>query len=344
VPLVSLRFFHAVNLNGCRALPGSSIRQFHHQDFLPLESLARRKAQSGASVSLVLPALNEEGTVGDIVARCRSELVEAVPLLDEIVVVDGGSGDATRQRAREAGATVHQSSRIMPQVSVPEGKGASLWKSLFVTRGDIIVFIDADIANFRSHFVYGLVGALLDSPQLQWVKAFYRRPYVGGEGEQQDQGGRVTEILVRPLLSAWYPELAAVRQPLAGEYAFRREAAEAIPFSSGYGVELQVLLAMYRRCGLERFAQVDMGIRYHRNRPLADLGRMSFAILKAFESHLEREGRIRVAGERSGTMVSLSDDGLLRTAVNESLLEPAESFDRPGRAEDDGAGGGAQGR
>ena len=262
------------------------IKQFHHKDFLPIKKLCAKKANSNKTISLIIPTLNEVSTVGQIVAITRNELVAAAPLLDEIIVMDGGSDDGTVARAREAGATVYNAQEIGDK-DIPPGKGTALWKSLHIARGDIIVCIDADIKNFDIRFVYGLIAPLLYDSSLSFIKAFYKRPIVVDDIILHNYGGRVTEILVRPLLSAFYPELAQFFQPLSGEYSFRKDVAATIPFFSGYGLEIGLLLDVYKLRGISSFAQVDMDIRCHRNRSVTDLGKMAFAILQVFLKRLQ---------------------------------------------------------
>ncbi len=264
------------------------IKQFHHKDFLPIKKLCVKKAKSDTTISLIIPTLNEVTTVGEIVAATRNELVTGAPLLDEIIVMDGGSDDGTVARAREAGAAVYNA-REPGGKEIPPGKGTALWKALHVARGDIIVCIDADIKQFDIRFVYGLIAPLLYDPSLSFIKAFYKRPIVVDDIILHNFGGRVTEILVRPLLCAFYPELAHFFQPLSGEYSFRREVAAAIPFFSGYGLEIGLLLDVYKRHGIAAFAQVDMDIRCHRNRSVNDLGKMAFAILQVFLKRLQED-------------------------------------------------------
>jgi glucosyl-3-phosphoglycerate synthase len=301
------------------------VPQFSYRHFLPLQNLVERKTASGSTVSLVIPALNEAATVGTIVASARKDLMEEVRLLDEILVMDGGSSDNTRVVAANAGATVHASADIKPHLHFPGGKGTSLWKSQFVAKGSILVYVDADITNFASHFVYGLVGALLGDARIACAKAYYERPLVVGGTRLENQGGRVTEILVRPLLSIWFPELARFYQPLSGEYAFRRECLQQIPFSSGYGVEIRLLLSAYKMFGMSRIAQVDMGLRLHRNRTVSELGRMSHAILLEFFRLLRQEGRISWAGELGSTAYSPTSCGWEETAIHEAELPAADT-------------------
>ncbi len=233
------------------------VATFDHRHFRAADLVA---AKGGRSVSVCLPARNEEATVGGIVAAIRLELVERVGLVDEVVVVDDGSSDATAERAAHAGA------RVVPSTASP-GKGQALSRALASARGDVLVFLDADVANFGAHFVVGLLGPLLVRPGISFVKGFYRRPFEGREGE----GGRVTELLARPLLARLFPHLAAVVQPLAGECSASREVLEAVEFVDGYGVELGMLIDVAGRFGVASLAQVDLGLRVHRNRPLAEL-------------------------------------------------------------------------
>lgn len=300
------------------------IRSYTYQEFLPLEELARRKREAGTTVSLVVPALNEEPTIGRVISAVVGDLAHGAGLVDEVVVIDGGSEDGTVRVARDCGAMVHRATEVMPHVDCPAGKGTSLWKSLFVTSGDILVFLDADVVEFESRFAYGLLGALLDDQRLYFAKAFYARPLVVDGSFIDNHGGRVTEILARPLLSAWFPELARLRQPLAGEYAFRRAALEQLPFCCGYGVEIKLILGLYRLFGTEHMAQVDMGMRVHRNRPVGQLGKMSFAILETFLRFLREEGMIDWAEEPSRTMIAPASEGWEEEQIDEPTLAPAE--------------------
>jgi glucosyl-3-phosphoglycerate synthase len=239
---------------------------FHHRDF-DLRTLRRLKAEQRALVSCVVPTLNEAATIGKVLAALRRN-----PLIDELVVVDSGSTDGTRELAAEAGARVHLASAIRPELGPARGKGENLWKALFVTRGDIVVYIDGDLRNAHPRFVTGLVGPLLTRPDLLYIKAFYER--AGG-------GGRVTELLVRPLLRQFFPDLAWLHQPLAGEYAARRTVLERLPFPAGYSVETTHLIDFLRLYGPAGLAQTDLDRRVHRTRTLAELGRMSDGILRS---------------------------------------------------------------
>ncbi|MEU0553119.1 glucosyl-3-phosphoglycerate synthase [Dactylosporangium maewongense] len=243
----------------------------------PLADLYDRKGDT--RISVVLPALDEEPTVAEIVTGART----LMPLVDEVIVVDSGSVDRTAEVARQAGATVHHRDDILPGTGSRPGKGEVLWKALAVATGDILVYVDADLTDFRPHFVTGLLGPLLDDPATQMVKAFYDRPLLdvsaGG-------GGRVTELAARPLLNAYFPALAGVVQPLAGEYAARRSLLESLPFAAGYGVETGLLIDTYRTAGLDAVAQVDLGQRTHGHQDTAALGRMAATILHTIHARV----------------------------------------------------------
>jgi glucosyl-3-phosphoglycerate synthase len=268
---------------------------YHHSQFVDLRKLVAEKERQGLRISLCLPTLNEEKTIGKEVVLFRSELMQRFPLLDEIAVVDSGSTDRTREVASAFGADVYLARDILPEVGEQRGKGENLWKAIYQLNGDIIVYVDTDISNVRPHFVYGLVAPLLFSPETLYVKAFYDRPLRTAAGISPTGGGRVTEILVRPLFSLYFPELTALIQPLSGEYAARRSALEQIPFPVGYGVETAHLLDIYQRWGLSALAQTDLGLRIHRNQATTALGRMAFGILQTFFKRLPTRGRRRGA-------------------------------------------------
>lgn len=255
----------------------------------PLHQILAAKQRTGQSVSVVLPALNEEETVGDIVAIIRHDLMQQVPLVDEIVVVDSGSTDRTSEVAAAAGARVVHRDDILPRIPTLPGKGEVLWRSLLVTSGDIVCFIDADLKEFSSDFVSGIVGPLLTDPGVDLVKAMYDRPLAGAAG----QGGRVTELMARPLLNMHWPQLAGFVQPLGGEYAARRSLLEQLPFPVGYGVELGMLIDALHLVGLDALAQVDVGVRKHRHQDGQALGRMSAAIYRTAQLRLARGHLIR---------------------------------------------------
>ncbi|MEV5171712.1 glucosyl-3-phosphoglycerate synthase [Streptomyces flaveolus] len=257
----------------------------------PLHQILAAKQRTGQTISVVLPALNEEATVGDIIAVIRHDLVEQVPLVDEIVVVDSGSTDRTSQVAARAGARVVHRDAILPRIPAVPGKGEVLWRSLLVTSGDIVCFIDADLKEFSSDFVSGIVGPLLTDPDVDLVKAMYDRPLGGSAG----QGGRVTELMARPLLNMHWPQLAGFVQPLGGEYAARRTLLEQLPFPVGYGVELGMLVDALHLVGLDALAQVDVGVRKHRHQDGQALGRMAAAIYRTAQLRLARGHLIRPA-------------------------------------------------
>ncbi|MCX4982466.1 glucosyl-3-phosphoglycerate synthase [Streptomyces sp. NBC_00572] len=263
----------------------------------PLERILAAKRNT--KVSVVLPALNEEATVGDIVAVIRRELMsEAVPLVDELVVIDSGSTDRTAEVAAAAGARVVARDAILPRIPAVPGKGEVLWRSLMVTTGDVVCFVDADLRDFSADFVTGIVGPLLTDPDVDFVKAMYDRPF-GPEfnglasGKTAGQGGRVTELVARPLLNLHWPQLAGFVQPLGGEYAARRSLLEQLPFPVGYGVELGLLVDALHTVGLDALAQVDVGVRKHRHQDGLALGRMAAAIYRTAQLRLSRGHLVR---------------------------------------------------
>jgi glucosyl-3-phosphoglycerate synthase len=300
--------------------------QYNHSDFLPLSRCLEKKQAANLTVSVVIPTFNEAATIGRIVAVAKKELMEDIALVDEIVVMDSNSGDATVQIAMAAGAKAYSIDEAPSPRGSINGKGAAIWKSLFMTTGDIIVCIDADILNFGAHFIYGLIGPFLENRDMLFAKAYYRRPLKIGATVHENYGGRVTEILVRPLLSAFAPELAALYQPLSGEYAFLREPVESIPFSSGYGVEIGLIFDLYKKFGLDGFAQVDMGTRYHRNRSVNELGKMAFGIVQTMLRKLEENKALTLNVPLSDTMISQEAGVVEETRIREIELPPKGSF------------------
>ncbi|URM90900.1 glucosyl-3-phosphoglycerate synthase [Streptomyces sp. MRC013] len=258
----------------------------------PIDRLLAAKLTGGTTVSVVLPALNEEATVGEIVAVIRRDLMsEAVPLVDELVVVDSGSTDRTAEVAAAAGARVVARDDVLPRIPALPGKGEVLWRSLLATDGDVVCFVDADLREFDADFVTGIVGPLLTDPDVEFVKAMYDRPFTaGGAG---GQGGRVTELVARPLLNLHWPRLAGFVQPLGGEYAARRTLLERLPFPVGYGVELGLLVGALNLVGLDALAQVDVGVRLHRHQDDRALGRMAAAIYRTAQLRLSRGHLVR---------------------------------------------------
>ncbi|CAM5624652.1 MULTISPECIES: glucosyl-3-phosphoglycerate synthase [Streptomyces] len=259
-------------------------------DDRPLDRLLAAKRETGQTVSVVLPALDEEATVGAIVEAIRTELMTpSVPLVDELIVLDSGSTDGTAKIAAEAGARVVHRDEVLPRLPALPGKGEVLWRSLLVTRGDVVCFIDADLREFSATFVSGIVGPLLTDPGVQFVKGMYDRPL----GEAAGQGGRVTELVARPLLNLHWPQLAGFVQPLGGEYAARRSLLERLPFPVGYGVELGLLVDALHTAGLDALAQVDVGVRKHRHQGGQALGRMAAAIYRTAQLRLARGHLVR---------------------------------------------------
>ncbi|MEV6676115.1 glucosyl-3-phosphoglycerate synthase [Streptomyces erythrochromogenes] len=257
----------------------------------PLDQLLDLKRAAGTTVSVVLPALDEEATVGAIVEVVRRELIEGlpVPLVDELVVIDSGSADRTAEVAAKAGARVVHRDEILPRIPALPGKGEVLWRSLLATTGDVVCFVDADLRDFSAAFVSGIVGPLLTDPGVQFVKAMYDRPL----GDAPGQGGRVTELVARPLLNLHWPQLAGFVQPLGGEYAVRRSLLERLPFPVGYGVELGLLVDALHTVGLDALAQVDVGVRLHRHQDGQALGRMAAAIYRTAQVRLSRGHLVR---------------------------------------------------
>jgi glucosyl-3-phosphoglycerate synthase len=304
-------------------------RTWHHSRFSDIGRLVRLKEQKGLSISLAFPTLNEEATIGKEILVIRTELMDRFPLLDEIVVIDSSSKDQTRKIAERYGAKVFESKDILPAQGTYRGKGENLWKSLYALSGDIIVWVDADIANIAPKFVYGLVGPLLEDDGIGYVKAFYERPMRSTSGIAPSGGGRVTEILVRPIFSLFYPELARLVQPLSGEYAGRRSLLEKLSFSVGYGVELGHLIDVYHQFGIGALAQVDLDLRIHRNQTTEALGRMAYGILNTFLDRAERYGDARLLHELGERHIALKVD----QAEHKVVASEISAVERPPMAE-----------
>ena len=275
---------------------------FHHREFGDLDRLVHLKEQAGLTVSLVLPALNEAETIGTIVGRARRELMERHPLVDELLVIDSDSTDRTREIAASEGARVAIHSQVLARYGSYCGKGEALWKSLYETCGDIVVWADTDVRNWHPRMVYGTVGPLIAEERLQYVKGYYRRPIVEDGILKEGGGGRVTELVARPLINLFYPELSGLIQPLSGEYAGRRSLLETIPFFTSYAVEIGHLIDVAERCGLEGLGQVDLERRIHRNQELAGLSQMSVVILQAVMKRLEEKHKTSLFAELGSTM------------------------------------------
>jgi nucleotide-binding universal stress UspA family protein len=275
---------------------------FHSREFRDVERLVELKRRQGLTISLGLPTLNEEATIGDIIATMKTALMDAVPLLDEIVVIDSRSSDRTVEIARSLGVPVFQHPDVLAEHGSFHGKGEALWKSLHVLRGDIVAWCDTDISNIHPQFVYGTVGPLLTDPRVSYVKGFYRRPLNFGGSLQSAGGGRVTELAARPLINLFYPQLSGLVQPLSGEYAGRRELLERLPFFTGYGVETGHLIDIVESFGLNSIAQTDLGVRIHRNQDLLDLSKMAFAIMQVALKRLGDRHRIHLLEEVNRSM------------------------------------------
>ena len=275
---------------------------FHRKEFDDLKKLVEIKEKQGLTISLGLPTLNEAETVGEIIRTLKEELLDKVPLLDEVVLIDSGSTDDTVKIAQDLGIEVYVHQEILSEYGSYRGKGEALWKSLYVLKGDIVVWIDTDIKNIHPGFVYGLLGPLLREPEIRYVKGFYRRPLKFEGGIYAGGGGRVTELTARPFLNLFFPELSGVIQPLAGECGARRQALERVPFFTGYGVETGLLIDLFKEFGLPAIAQVDLEERIHRNQSLPALSQMSFAIIQVFIQRLEEKNMIRILEEVNRSM------------------------------------------
>jgi glucosyl-3-phosphoglycerate synthase len=272
-------------------------RSFHHRDFQSLAQPSATGSPDGArrpSTTLILPSRNVADTLGsilDTVAALRAR----TGLLDQVIVVDADSPDGTADVARAHGAEVYSENSLMPQYGPAQGKGDAMWRSLSVAQGDIVMFADADTSDFSEQYIYGTLGPLLTDSAIQFCKAAFRRPFTSGDKSVADGGGRVTELMAKPLLNLFYPQLAGFVQPLAGEFAARKELLTSVPFFTGYGVEIGMMIDVYNEVGLGAMAQVDIGTRQNRHQALADLSRMSSVVLRTVAA---REGiSTRPAGQ-----------------------------------------------
>jgi glucosyl-3-phosphoglycerate synthase len=299
---------------------------FHYSEFNDLDRLVDEKRKKNLKISLCLPTLNEEKTIAKEILIMKSELMTRYPLLDEIVVVDSGSTDKTREVARAFGADVYEAKDILPSLENFKGKGENLWKALYVTEGDIIVYLDADIKNIHYRFAYALIAPLLFYDNIKYVKAFYDRPIAIGKNKiRPTGGGRVTELVIRPLFSLYFPELTQILQPLSGEYAGSREVFEAIPFPIGYGVETSMILDIYEKWGLDVIAQVDLDKRIHRNQDTRALGKMAFVIMMTFINRQKKLGLIELKNDLSREMIQYN---LVRDEYNPDIFK-VEGHERP---------------
>jgi glucosyl-3-phosphoglycerate synthase len=298
---------------------------FHHGEFWDIRKLVEMKEAQGLKISLCIPTLNEEKTIGKEIVIFRSELMERYPLIDEFAVIDSGSEDKTLEVAASFGADVYSAADILPEVGDKRGKGENLWKAIYQLKGDIIVYVDADIKNIHPRFVTGIVAPLIYNETIKYCKAFYDRPMAYSSGIRSSGGGRVTEILIRPLFSLFFPELSSLIQPLSGEFAVRREVLERIPFPIGYGVETAHILDVYKEWGLEAFAQCDLDQRIHRNQTTTALGKMSFGILQTFINRLKRYGMV----DRLPEMATLYRQFQAEGNRYEQLTREIVEYERP---------------
>ena len=295
---------------------------FDSEEFARVDELVELKRRQGLTISLGLPTLNEEETVGEIINMMKTELMEDEPLLDEIILIDSGSTDRTVEIAQAAGIPVYQHPEILPSQGSYHGKGDALWKSLYVLKGDIVAWIDTDIKNIHPQFVYGVIGPILRHPQLQYVKGFYHRPLKVEDGRiLKTGGGRVTELTARPLINLFFPALSGLVQPLSGEYAGRRTLLEQLAFYSGYGVEIGLLIDILHKFGLPVIGQVDLQQRIHRNQSLEGLSKMSFAIIHAVIESLQARHQVPILQMINRQM------NLIRRSDESFHLESQEVFD-----------------
>jgi glucosyl-3-phosphoglycerate synthase len=313
-----------------RSLPAKVDRwfaesSFHYKEFSDLKRLVALKEKRGLTISAVLPTLDEAATIGPIVRATRRELMKVVPLIDELLVIDSGSEDETRKIAEDEGARVLIHQAVLPKYGGYVGKGEALWKSLYETSGDLVAWCDTDVSDWDPRFLYGTLGPLLNEPRIGYVKAHYQRPIVQGGVLTEGGGGRVTELVARPLINLFFPELSGIIQPLSGEYAGRREILEAIPFFTSYAVEIGHLMDLSEKIGIGGLGQVDLDIRHHRNQDLEGLSRMAFQIMQAVMKRLEERGHSRLLGEL-GTSMKLPRSSSHRLSLE--VLELAD-IERP---------------
>jgi glucosyl-3-phosphoglycerate synthase len=292
-------------------------RTYRHSDY----PAARIAAEREETVTVCVPARECAATIGPIV-QCLAGLREA-GAIDRVLVVDAGSLDGTGEVAAAAGAEVHREATLLPELGPPLGKGDAIWRVLAAIDTDLVAFVDGDTEDFGEHFACGLLGPLVCEPGVEFVKAFYRRPFKAGEVTLPEGGGRVTELTARPLLNMFYPDLAGFHQPLAGEMAGRRELLERVPFACGYAVEIALLIDVYAEAGLDAMAQVDLDVRQNRHQPLGELSTMAYAVLAAVTARLERANRL----------VPFDRGGLLQFEQGAIVPHEVELVERPPMAE-----------
>jgi glucosyl-3-phosphoglycerate synthase len=306
-----------------RALDRFRSRTHHHLDF-DVDDLVARKRTAGSVVSVVIPARDEEATVGHVAGTLRDRLVDHVGLVDDVLVVDADSTDRTGEVARDAGARVVRQSQVLPDAGTAPGKGEALWKGLAAAEGDLLVFIDADLHDLDPRFVVGLLGPLLTDPSVRFTKATYDRPFRVDDEVHPAGGGRVTELLARPLLATFWPDLAWLAQPLSGEYAGRRSLLETLPFVRGYGVELAMLVDIAASVGVDAIAQVDLGSRVHDHQSLAALGRMASEILHVALGRLAAQGSLTLHDPLAEHLLQPLRDGTGQLTLETHRISHAE--------------------
>jgi glucosyl-3-phosphoglycerate synthase len=291
---------------------------YDYSSFADLDRLLEKKRNLGLSLSVVLPAREVAHTVGTIVDEVRS----LGDLVDQLLVIDAGSADGSADIAAQHGAEVVQESELLTQFGPVLGKGDAMWRALSAARGDVVMYLDADTTDFGGHFVYGLLGPLLDLPELHFVKAAYSRPSRAGDTVEMEGSGRVTELTARPLFNLFYPELTGFVQPLAGELAARRDLLCSIPYFTGYAVETGMLIDVLEVAGLDAMAQVDLGTRTNRNQGLFALSRMSYEVLRAVETRLRADGRLlEAAGSDDYTQAIRSSASLKLGRAEVTVVE-----------------------
>ena len=308
-------------------------RSYDYRQYSDLGALARRKRELGLTVSAVLPCRNVADSVGGIVDVIHevNERSGENALVNQILAVDADSADGTAEVAASRGAEVYSENELMSNHGGAHGKGDAMWRSLSVARGDLVMYIDADTRDFKPQLVYGILGPILEVPEVRFVKAAYRRPFKSHEAIEQDGGGRVTELTTKPLFNLFYPELTGFVQPLAGEFVADRELFGSIPFLTGYAVETGIMIDVLKKVGLDAMAQVDLGARQNRHQPLRDLSRMSYSVLRAVARRLRQEGRLNQTRDPSlpDSLFQFSDyrhavattDGLQLQEYVEELVE-----------------------
>jgi len=285
-------------------------RTSHAHEWEPMALLAAKNDQA-VTITVILPALNEEATVGAIVRTITSTLGprSGCPLVDELVVLDSGSTDKTAEQAARAGATVIHRDEVLPHIPSVTGKGEAMWRGLSATTGDLVVFVDADLLSFNASYITGLLGPLLNDDKTALVKAVYERPLVRDDHVAVAGGGRVTELVARPLLNLYWQELAGVIQPLSGEYAARRTLLESLSFPTGYGVDFALLVDTAVMLGVRAISQVDLGVRVHRHHDDRRLGRMAAEIMQTAMTRLDPMGALQTGSELSATLIQFAAEG-----------------------------------